>query len=292
MESINIKSNPTRQFVLEQMGSGIHEKEITVEGIKTCYLEAGEGTVPVVLLHGAMANSLNWYEVMPQLARRFRVIAPDVVGYGESDKPKVNYDRGYYAGWLAEFLKALGLVKVSLVGNSLGGAIAAEFALQHPEQVEHLVLVNSMALGKLSALAAPGYTWGVVKAQMSPQKVKPAQLEKIWQGIVYDATRFNQITRAIGEYSLEVLARPNGTRPFWHGQTQAVQPFSEAQLSSIKVPTLLVWGEADKIAPLKYAQEARIFIPGAKLEVMQKAGHAPFFDQPGEFCQRVGSFLS
>lgn len=292
MESISTKINPARQFVLEQMGSGIKEKEIMAEGIKSCYLEAGEGSVPVLLLHGAMANSLNWYEVMPQLARRFRVIAPDVVGYGESDKPNVNYDRAYYAGWLAGFTKALDLAKVSLVGNSLGGAIAAEFALQHPEQVERLILVNSMSLGKLSAMAAPSYTWGVVKAQMSPQKIKPEQLEKIWQGIVYDSARFNQITKAIGDYSLEVLARPNGTRPFWHGQTQAVKPFSKNQLASIKVPTLLLWGEADKIAPLKYAQEVQQFIPGAKLEIMEKAGHAPFFDRPDEFCQKVETFLS
>ena len=118
MEKVN-----HRQNLIEKMRGTILQKELTCGSIKTAYLTSGDG-FPVVLLHGAGAGAVTWYPSIDAIAENFHVLAPDIVGYGESDKPNAPYDRPYFSGWLKAFLFELWVEKVHLVWLSQGGAIA------------------------------------------------------------------------------------------------------------------------------------------------------------------------
>ena len=135
-----------RQALIDKINVPVEQREVTAGFIKTAYLSAGDG-LQVVCLHGAGAGAVTWYPSIAALAEHFHVIVPNMVGYGESDKPNAAYDRPYFAVWLRDFLTALGISKAHIVGLSQGGAIALQFALENPEMVERLVLVDSGALG-------------------------------------------------------------------------------------------------------------------------------------------------
>src|SRR5919107_5286256 len=117
-------------------------KELVVFGQRIKYVEAGSGPV-VVLLHGLGGNSTNWAFSTPALAEKFRVIVPDQVGFGQSDKPLISYRVGTYVDFLDKFLSELKVERATLVGNSMGGWIAAAYALKYPAKVERLVVVGA-----------------------------------------------------------------------------------------------------------------------------------------------------
>lgn len=250
--------------------------------VRTCYWAAGSGET-LVLLHGGGAGAATWHPLIPALSAYFRVIVPDIVGFGESDKPSAPYDRPFFSQWLWDFLCALGLNRSHLAGLSMGGPIAVQFCLDHAERVDRLVLIDSAGLGKeMPAGAFLGLMW----LNSLPS---PAAGRFMNRYLVHCPDRIHP---AWADYAVEVCRKPGGTRVFWQGRGAAVTPIPADQLRSIAQPTLIVWGEKERFYPLAHAEMAAKIIPNAQLCVIPGAGHIPFFDQPQAAGEAVIRFLS
>ena len=274
--------------LIGRIGVPTEQRSVDAGSIKTAYLTAGNGE-PVILLHGAGYGAIQWYTVIGALSAHFQIVAPDVVGYGESDKPSAPYDRPFFSAWLQSFVKALSLEKVSLVGTSQGGAIALQYTLDNPEKVNRLVLVNSAGLGKV----AQEVPWNV-KLSMMWQNLFPSPGSSQWfleHHALFDPGKLDQAMIELEEYGREVLRMPGGRRVFWLGRGRAVEPIPVERLGRILHPTLLIWGEVDRSFPLSSARAAAEMMPNAQLRVISKAGHTCFLEKPGEFNEVLLQFL-
>ena len=277
-----MKAPDYRQALIDKVDFPVVQCEVTTKFAKTAYLTAGDG-YPVVCLHGAGAGAVTWYPSMGTIAKNFHVVVPDILGYGESDKPDAPYDRPYFSAWLKDFLDTLGITKAHVVGLSQGGAIALQFALENPQMVDKLVLVDSGALG-----AQPSF-WPM--------------LGMIWLNIFPSAAanRFNSRYLMFNpknrdpnhsHYSIEVLKKPGGKNAFTQGKGAAVSAMSEEALGEIQNQTLIIWGEDDLLFSIEHAEAAVQMIPNARLLRISDAGHLPMMDQTEIFNRSITDFLS
>lgn len=275
-------------------------QQLDLDGTHICCLTAGEGGSPVVLLHGGGVDSarLSWGQTIDPLAEGHRVFAPDLPGYGQSDKPDVLYSLDYYAQWLAELLDNLQLEQVSLVGLSLGGGIALNFTLQHPQRVSRLVLVSPygimprLAWQRLSYLYvhSPINEWSLWTLRQSRQMVRwtllaglissPERLSDELVEAVYQAAREPDAGKAFASFQRHEVG--------WNG----LRTDFTNRLSEITIPTLFIQGEKDTAVPLKYAQQASERMRNARLLVLSECKHWPQRDKTDEFNQAVASFLN
>ena len=263
--------------------------EILLHGQRIGYRAEGSGSV-LVLLHGIAGTSATWDDLIPRLSVRHRVLAPDLLGHGESAKPDGDYSLGAYANLLRDFLEVLGHERATLVGHSLGGGIALQFAYQFPEKCERLVLVSSGGLGRevhpvLRAAVLPGaevvLPWLSVAARKSVGRVvhalgnlglrASADLEESWRSFV----------------SLE---EPEARRAFLHTvrgiidlHGQRVSAHDRLYLAA-GLPTLILWGEKDRLIPVRHGREAHERIAGSRLEIFPGAGHFSWRDEPQRFA--------
>jgi len=277
-----MSSQNPRQILINDMGIAVDSHEVKAGDINTAYLETGSGP-PLVLLHGAGGGGVVWHQNIGAFSNHFRVIAPDVVGYGESDKPSADYDRPFYASWLRDFLDAIDVDQIYLAGVSQGGAIAAQFAIDYPERVDQLALVDSGALGEDVSSTAVFYTFLM---NCYPTKIVHRWLSRY---LVHEKSSINN---ELSEYSLQVLQKPGGTRPFWEGQGEAVSAIPDEQLQNLRPETKIIWGEEDEFIPLAHGKQAAELIPDAQLQTIPDAGHFPFLDQPFTFNKGVINFFT
>ncbi len=236
----------------------------------------------MVCLHGGGAGAVTWYPSISVLAEHFHVIAPDIVGYGESDKPNAAYDRPYFASWLRDFFLALGIPKAYVIGLSLGGAISLQFSLENPEMVEKLVLVDSCAL---PAKTSFGFLFGLYWLYSFPSVAANRYISR------YLVAKLENIDPNFGPYSLQVVKKPGGRNVFWQGRGAAVSVMPEEELRQIQHQTLIIWGEDDKVFSIASGEAAAQIMPNAKFHRIQDAGHIPFMDQPEVFNDVVLQFL-
>jgi pimeloyl-ACP methyl ester carboxylesterase len=275
----------------------MERSEITLHGHRVSYRRAGSGPL-LVLLHGIASSSSTWDEVSWGLRHQYTVIAPDLLGHGESSKPRGDYSLGAFANLLRDLLGALGYERGTLVGHSLGGGVAMQFSYQFPERCERLVLVSSGGLGRevhplLRSAALPGAE--VVLPLLCGEGTRSAvsavtgwlgrlglragpDLQGVWQGFVslgdVDARRaFLDTVRGI----LDVGG-------------QRVSANDRLYLAG-ELPTLIVWGERDPLIPVKHAHAAHERIPESRLEVFPHAGHFPHRDEPRRFVELLLDFL-
>ncbi len=279
LERENIKNY--RQHLIDKIEGLVEQKEVTIGTIKTSYLLCGNGE-PVIFLHGAGAGAVTWYPTLGGISKNFQVVAPDIVGYGESDKPDAPYDRPYFSKWLKDFLKELKISKAHIVGLSQGGAIALQFAIENPEMVNKLVLVDSAGLGaKVSFWALIGTIW---------MNSFPSSMANRFNSryILY-----NPINRDPNHsyYSIAVLKYKGGQNAFKQGRGAAVSKISEELLKQIQNETLIIWGKDDKLFPVECGETAAKILPNAKLHLIQDAGHLPLMDQPEIFNKVLNDFL-
>jgi pimeloyl-ACP methyl ester carboxylesterase len=266
-------------------------RDVTARGIRMRVVEAGVGP-PVVLIHDFLVNHLEFENVLAPLAARFRVLAPDLPGFGESEKPspaRYAYGIESFAEALVDMIAGLELGRVSLVGHSLGGAAAITLAAEHPELVEKLVLVDAMSYPFLldfrSRLPLMPFLGGLIFKQMygrggfrrhfrdnvfSPGFTLP--LDKIDR--YYD--QFN--TPAARESAHAVLQASRDTRSI------------VARIPRITAPTLVVWGRSDRMFPASFGQRLAREIAGARFDVLD-AGHSPNEECPDAFVHSVSRFL-
>lgn len=262
--------------------ANVVEKSATVFGAKIRYLEAGAGPA-VVLLHGLGGDSSNWAATIGPLSQKYRVIIPDQIGFGRSDKPMISYRVGTLVDFLDGLLKELKIERASLVGNSLGGWTAAAFTLAHPEKVDRLVLVDAAGF----ALAADWDGLPIRELNVATR----AGLKRLIPLIFYDKEF----------YAKDEVVDLMFARKMTSGDGYTIQQFVESfirkedmldnRLSAISKPTLIVWGRQDLLTPLAIGERFNREISGSKLLVIEKCGHVPQIEKAAEFSEALMRFL-
>jgi pimeloyl-ACP methyl ester carboxylesterase len=274
----------------------MERSEAVLHGQCVSYHLSGTGPL-IVLLHGIAGDSSTWEEVVPWLSSSHTVLAPDLLGHGRSCKPEGDYSLGAYANGLRDLLEALELERGTIVGHSLGGGIAMQFAYQFPERCERLALVSSGGLGRelhalLRAAALPGagivLPWLCVAGRQSVGRVvhglgrlglrASADLEESWRSFV--ALEEPKARRAF-------LATVRGLIDL---RGQRISATDRLYLTA-EVPTLIVWGEKDPLIPVEHGREAHARMPGSRLEVFAAAGHFPHRDSPRRFASALLDFV-
>jgi pimeloyl-ACP methyl ester carboxylesterase len=258
-------------------------KEVTVFGYKLHYLEAGRGA-PVILLHGTGGEGARWTPQLQGLSSDFRVIALDQIGFGQSDKPMTNYHSGVFAGFLAGFMKAIGVPKASLIGQSMGAAVALSLAVEKPEMVERLVLVNGGGFRSGPRTTPPDW-----HARQIANAGTLAESREYMEKLYYD---HSFVTDKLVEQNLMQRLRSAYTiESMQNAADRGLGGVSEDEVRAIKAPTLLVWGANDKLSPPANADKLNAVIKGSRKVLIDKAGHYPFLEHPDKFNQVVREFL-
>ena len=261
-------------------------KEVTVFGYKLHYLEAGRGA-PVILLHGTGGEGARWMPQIQGLSSDFRVIALDQIGFGQSDKPMTNYHSGVFAGYLAGFMKAIGVPKASLIGQSMGAAVALSLAVEKPEMVERLVLVNGGAYR--SGPPMPRTTPPDWHARQIANAATLAESREYMEKLYYDHSFVTD--KLVEQNLLQRLRSAYTIESMQNAADRGLGGVSEDEVRGIKAPTLLVWGANDKLSPPANADKLNVVIKGSRKVLIDKAGHYPFLEHPDRFNQVVREFL-
>jgi pimeloyl-ACP methyl ester carboxylesterase len=267
-----------------------------VHGYKRAYRIAGDGPA-LLLIHGIGDNSDTWSEVIPRLARTRTVIAPDLLGHGMSDKPRADYSIAAYANGMRDLLSLLEIDRATLVGHSLGGGVAMQFAYQFPERCERLVLVASGGAGRdvsplLRACAVPGADLGLGALQTMPARraldAVIGLLRHVDRGMAQDGADLKRIVDGLPDrQSRSAFIRTLRSVVDWRGQV--VSALDRCYLTR-GMPTLLMWGAHDSVLPVDHAYKAHTAMPGSRLEVFPDAGHFPFRSDPGRFVRELEEF--
>ena len=271
--------------------------EIVLHGHHVFYRSAGSGPV-IVMVHGITSTSAAWANVLPYLAEHFTVIAPDLLGHGDSAKPRGDYSLGAYASGIRDLLVALGHQRATFVGHSLGGGVAMQLAYQFPEHCERLVLVSSGGLGRditplLRAASLPGSELVLpllVNDQlMGAGRAVGRALGRVGLRVHTDvgevlrghASLSDGATRSAFLHTLRGIVDLRGQR---------VDASDRLYLAQA-LPFLVVWGDRDPIIPVEHAHTAHRLVPGSRLEVFPNAGHFPHLDDPLRFVRLLTDFM-
>ena len=281
------------------MAERVPLRHIPLHGHDVGYRLAGSGPA-IVLLHGLAGSSTTWRAVLPALAADHTVLAPDLLGHGESAKPRGDYSLGAYASGVRDLMVALGIERATFIGHSLGGGIAMQLAYQFPERCERLVLVASGGLGKevtpfLKAVALPGSEF-VLPILLNPQLHSAlfalgAPLRAL--GVLVEHPTSVEIWR-----SYTGLTTHRGRQAFIN-TVRAVIDLAGQRVSAndrlylaADIPTLIVWGDRDRIIPVAHAHAAHDRIPDSRLEVIEGAGHFLPFENAEQFLAILNGFLA
>ncbi len=269
---------------------------VVIHGHDVRYRRGGEGEA-VVLIHGLAGSSRTWKAVQPSLVQTYDVIAPDLIGHGESAKPMGDYSLGAFASGLRDLLAVLDVPSATIVGHSFGGGVAMQLAYQHPELCDRLVLVGSGGLGRevswlLRLVTVPGIEHVMplifprVVAEggndlgraLSKVGVRSARLTEMWRS--YSSLAGTADRKAFVR-TIRGVIEPGG---------QTVNALDRLYLAA-HVPTMIVWGEHDDIIPVAHAHAAHEAIPGSRLEILEGIGHFPQAEAPERFIEVVSDFL-
>jgi len=272
-------------------------EEVQLHGHRVSFRRSGAGSA-LVLIHGITGSSRTWEEVIPPLAQHHTVIAPDLLGHGESAKPRGDYSLGAYASGVRDLLIALGVDKATIVGHSLGGGVAMQFAYQFPERVDRLVLVSSGGLGgevhlllRAATLPAAEYVLPLLCAE--PLRNAGASMARLLGRVGLRPSRDLE-EMALGFGSLgDMEARQafvHTVRGIMDISGQRVSARDRLYLAE-KVPTLLLWGEHDRMIPASHGREAHEAMPGSRCIVYEDAGHFPHRNHPWRFASDLLNFI-
>ena len=262
-------------------------KSIEVMGQKLNYLEAGSPANPaVVLLHGLGGDTSNWAANIGVLAQQYHVLVLDQIGFGNSEKPALNYRIGTLVDFLHGFLKKTGVAKATLVGNSLGGWTAMSYTLAHPAQVEKLVLVDSAGYSP-ARLGTPPLVRDQIRG-LNPSTIEGAKM--VLATILYNKMLVNDVSAEA--YLVEHIRK--GDSPTINAFIDSIlqnEDVVDGKLGGIRAPTLIVWGKQDALTPLLGGEAMAQDIPGSKLVVLDKCGHVPMMECSAAFNKTLLGFL-
>jgi len=270
----------------------------TIHGYRRAYLVGGEGPA-LLLIHGIGDSSETWRPVIDRLAEDHLVIAPDLLGHGHSDKPRADYSVAAYANGMRDLLGVLDVDRVTVVGHSLGGGVAAQFAYQFPERCERLVLVGSGGVGRsvsplLRLAAVPGIGLlmpflGLPPARLA-SRVAGEVLRRLGTPLGHDVEEVLRVFDSLPDaQSRHAILRTLRSGVDWRGQ--AITMLDRAYLAD-GIPTLVLWGEHDAIIPPGHARLAHRALAGSRLELFADAGHFPHHQDPARFVALVREFIA
>jgi len=272
------------------------ERYIDIDGLRARCLFAGETGPPVVLIHGLGASAEIWSSSIGPLASRHRVFAPDLPGFGRTERPgRMDYSPASYSRFIRDFMTALGIGRAAIVGHSLGGGVALRVTLDDPRHVERLVLASSAGLG--SDVSLPLRIASLPFFDRLFFKPPLPVFTRFLHRLVYDPAA---ISSAFARMYYEMFFLPGSVRAFTsilraiatlRGARPGVLEPIRAGLPSIAVPTLILWGREDRILPVSQAVDAAGRIPGARLHIFEHCGHMPNIEHPEEFNRLVLEFL-
>ena len=279
---IRIASFIVIAFCLATVVNAQTSKEVLVFGQKIQYVEAGSGPT-VILLHGLGGSSVVWNFNIGPLAEKFHVVVPDQIGFGKSDKPLVNYRIRTYVDFLDQFCKQLKIERATLVGNSMGGWIAAMYTASFPDRVDKLVLVDAAGYAPPKDVDT--------RAFFSLNPTTRAGTKILLSKVFYN--KAFQTDAAIDQAIATRMAAGDGytiksiTESIIRGED-----FLDDVVKTIKQPTLIIWGRQDGLVPLANGERFNKDIAGSKMVVIDECGHIPNTEKPGEFNAALLKFLT
>ena len=279
---IRIASFIVIAFCLATVVNAQTSKEVLVFGQKIQYVEAGSGPT-VILLHGLGGSSVVWNFNIGPLAEKFHVVVPDQIGFGKSDKPLVNYRIRTYVDFLDQFCKQLKIERATLVGNSMGGWIAAMYTASFPDRVDKLVLVDAAGYAPPKDVDT--------RAFFSLNPTTRAETKILLSKVFYN--KAFQTDAAIDQAIATRMAAGDGytiksiTESIIRGED-----FLDDVVKTIKQPTLIIWGRQDGLVPLANGERFNKDIAGSKMVVIDECGHIPNTEKPGEFNAALLKFLT
>ncbi|KZS75778.1 hypothetical protein A4G26_05165 [Mycobacterium kansasii] len=271
----------------------------TIHGYKRAFRIAGSGPA-ILLVHGIGDNSTTWTGVHAKLAQRFTVIAPDLLGHGKSDKPRADYSVAAYANGMRDLLSVLDIERVTVIGHSLGGGVAMQFAYQFPQLVDRLILIGAGGVTKdvnvvfrLASLPMGAEALALLRLPM----VRPTvQVVGRVLGLAIGSTALGRDLPNVLRI-LDDLPEPTASSAFtrtlravvdWRGQI--VTMLDRCYLTQA-IPVQIIWGSRDVVVPVRHARLAHAAIPGSHLEIFEGSGHFPFHDDPARFIDSVQRFI-
>jgi pimeloyl-ACP methyl ester carboxylesterase len=270
-----------------------------IHGYRRAFRLSGSGP-PLLLVHGLGDSSSTWSRILPRLARRYTVIAPDLLGHGDSDKPRADYAVAAYACGMRDLLSVLDVDRVSVVGHSLGAGVAMQFAYQFPERCERLVIVGGGGIGPevhplLRLAAGPGAELALPLATSTGSRTLVRLLAPLLRrtgglglgrrDFAYVLDRYLSLTSMTAR---QAFLRTLRAGVDLHGQ---VLTMMDRSYLTAGLPMLIVWGAHDGVIPVAHARIAHTMMPGSRLEVFDDAGHFPHQDEPGRFVSVLEEFL-
>jgi len=270
-----------------------HLRSTSVAGARVNYVEMGTGS-PLVFVHGLAGCWQNWLENIPHFARRHRVIAVDLPGFGGSELPLDDVTIPGYGRFVDAFLGAIGVERAPLVGNSMGGFIAAEVAVSHPSRVEKLALVSAAGLVTVRpselALAkrlAPLFHYGT--ARTIARREHWVRRRGLRRTFLYGVARHPDLLQP--ELCYEIAS--GGGKPGFLDAFKAILDYDfRDSLSDVSHPTLIVWGRDDRLVPVTGAHEYERLIPDSRKEIFEDTGHVPMIERPHRFNRLLEEFLA
>lgn len=257
-----------------------------VGAVRTRYWEDGSGD-PVLLIHGLGASVETWRHTLPCLAQSHQTLALDLIGFGYSGKPSIDYTHETLANFVLAFLDTQGITTATLVGHSLGGSLALRLAIDHPERVRELVLVDSVGIHPHLSLGLRLLTLPLIGELLL--KPNPGKTRQALQPLFYDETRLTDDFVAL---NYDLITQPGAQDAYLSTVRHLATPFRMRQrvieatvgrLDKVLQPTLILWGAEDAIVPVSHARTATTAIAGARLHIIDQCGHLPMLECPQAF---------
>jgi pimeloyl-ACP methyl ester carboxylesterase len=271
---------------------------VTVHGHRRAYRLCGSGPA-LLLLHGIGDSSASWVPLMRSLAEDHTVLVPDLLGHGESDKPRADYSVAAYANGMRDLLDVFGIDRATVVGHSLGGGVAAQLTYQHPTRVERLVLVASGGVSRevspfLRMASTPVADLVLPLLRLPPVRLAAMagieMLRRSGTDIGRDAEELSRVLDALPDVAARgAFSRTLRSVVDWRGQV--VTMLDRSYLAEA-MPVLLVWGAHDAVIPVAHALVAHEAMPGSRLEIFGDAGHFPHHQDPDRFVEVLRSFMA
>ena len=267
------------------MAIQIPVKNIQIYGNKIRYLDYSNFNSTeeetLVLLHGIGASAERWSKVIPFFHEHFRTIVPDIIGFGHSDKPTVEYNIPYFVRFLKDFLNRVGVKSACIAGSSFGGLVAAEFAVNNSNMINKLILVSPAGTMKTSTKTLEEY----ILASLYPTH------DNVWRAFNNMAFDPRTVTEETILEFIDRMKLPNAKYAFMSTML-AIRNTTDlaSRLSKVKSPTIIIWGQNDEMIPVKYSEDYRN-IPNSNVKVIPRCGHTPFTEKPELFSKIAIDFL-
>jgi pimeloyl-ACP methyl ester carboxylesterase len=273
-------------------------QQVELHGHRVSYQAAGSGDQVVVLLHGITSTAEAWREVMPRLAERYTVIAPDLIGHGRSAKPRGDYSLGAYAAGVRDLIAVLGYERGTVVGHSFGGGIAMQFAYLFPEYVDRMALIASGGLGRevhplLRAATLPGSEWVLpLIAREWPVRAGDAVRSAAAKIGIEAGPDLAEFARGYAS-----LVEEGASDAFIHTMRsvidhdgQRVSALDRLYLAD-QLPTMFIWGDADPVIPVEHGRNAHRVVPNSSYVEIEGSGHWPMLDAPNRIVEELTTLI-